>query len=106
MYIKDEVALRDFKKQEDRVLFSNVYDAFTNRGLMTDANGDSEFFELKDLITTQDLTRFIPQTVETIVREAIEPNLFIVDKLFQEINIPRGSRIQIGAIGAMEAGRV
>ena len=106
MYIKDEVALRDFKKQEDRVLFSNVYDAFTNRGLMTDASGDSEFFELKDLITTQDLTRFIPQTVETIVREAIEPNLFIVDKLFQEINIPRGSRIQIGAIGAMEAGRV
>jgi len=106
MYIKDEVALRDFKKQEDRALFSNVYDAFTNRGLMTDAEGDSEFFELKDLITTQDLTRFIPQTVETIVREAIEPNLFIVDKLFQEINIPRGSRIQIGAIGAMEAGRV
>jgi len=106
MYIKDEVALRDFKTQEDRITFSNVYDAFTNRGLMTDAEGTSEFFELKDLITTQDLTRFIPQTVETIVREAIEPNLFIVDKLFQEINIPRGSRIQIGAIGAMEAGRV
>lgn len=106
MYIKDEIALRDFKTQEDRTVFNNVYSAFTNRGLMEDSKGDVEFFELKDLITTQDLTRFIPQTVETIVREAIEPNLFIVDKLFQEINIPRGSRIQIGAIGAMEAGRV
>ena len=106
MYIREEVALRDFKTTEDRVLFNNVYDAFTNRGLMTDAEGTSEFFELRDLITTQDLTRFIPQTVETVVREAIEPNLFIVDKLFQEINIPRGSRVQIGAIGAMEAGRV
>jgi len=106
MYIKDEVALRDFKKQEDRVLFDNVYHAFTNRGLMSDSEGNTEFFELKDLITTQDLTRFIPQTVETVVREALEPNLFIVDKLFQEIQIPRGSRIQIGALGAMEAGRV
>ena len=106
MYIKDEVALRDFKTQEDRVLFSNVYNAFTNRGLMQDEKGETEFFELKDLITTEDLTRFIPQTVETVIREAIEPNLFIVDKLFQTINIPRGSRVQIGAIGAMEAGRV
>jgi len=106
MFIKDEIAIRDFKKQDDRVMFNNVYDAFTNRGLMSDAEGNVDFFELKDLITTQDLTRFIPQTVETVVREAIEPNLFIVDKLFQEIQIPRGSRIQIGAIGAMEAGRV
>jgi hypothetical protein len=106
MYIKDEVALRDFKTNEDRVLFNNVYNAFTNRGLMQDDKGDTEFFELKDLITTEDLTRFIPQTVETVIREAIEPNLFIVDKLFQTINIPRGSRVQIGAIGAMEAGRV
>ena len=106
MYIKDEVALRDFKTNEDRVLFNSVYSAFTNRGLMHDDKGDTEFFELKDLITTEDLTRFIPQTVETVIREAIEPNLFIVDKLFQTINIPRGSRVQIGAIGAMEAGRV
>ena len=106
MYIRDEVSIREFSKQEDRVLFDNVYHAFTNRGTMEDKDGNIEHFELRDLITTQDLTRFIPQTVEVVVREAIEPNLFIVDKLFQEINIPRGSRIQIGAIGAMEAGRV
>ena len=91
MYIREEVALRDFKTQEERTMFSNVYDAFTNRGLMTDAEGKSDFFELRDLITTQDLTRFIPQTVETVVREAIEPNLFIVDKLFQQINIRQAS---------------
>ena len=106
MYIREEVALRDFKTSEERVLLSNVYNAFTNRGLMQDVEGNSEVFELRDLITTQDLTRFIPQTIEIIIREAIEPNLFIIDKLYQEINIPRGSRVQIGAIGAMEAGRV
>lgn len=106
MYIRDEVALRDFKTAEDRVLLNNVYNAFTNRGMMQDSDGNTEMFELRDLITTQDLTRFIPQTIEIVIREAIEPNLFIVDKLFQQINIPRGSRVQIGAIGAMEAGRV
>ena len=106
IYIKDEVALRSFPKAEERNTFYNVYSAFTNRGRMLTADEDVKSFELRDLVTTQDLTRFIPQTVETIVREALEPNLFIVDKLFQQITIERGSRIQIGAIGAMEAGRV
>lgn len=111
IYIRDEVALRSFPKQKDRNTFYHVYDAFTNRGVMPDTSkdaddGDFKAFELRDLITTQDLTRFIPQTVETVVREALEPNLFIVDRLFQQITIERGSRVQIGAIGAMEAGRV
>ena len=106
MFIKDEVAVKNFKTKAERDQFSNVYSAFTNRGLMEDSNGDIEYFQLKDLVTTQDLTRFIPQTVETVVREAIEPNLFIVDKLFQQVNIPRGSKVQIGALGSMEAGRV
>jgi len=120
MYIKDDVAFRayedgvfkDRKDSEGNVVkdidtFYHVYDAFTNRGRLYDKETKSiKTYELKDLITTQDLTRFIPQTVETVVREAIEPNLFIVDRLFQEINIPRGSRVQIGAVGAMEAGRV
>jgi len=106
MYIRDEIAVRSFQKASDRAVFYNVYDAFTNRGIMEDKEGTIKAYELKDLITTQDLTRFIPQTVETVVREAMEPNLFIVDRLFQQVNIPRGSRIQIGAVGAMEAGRV
>jgi len=106
MYIKDEVALDKFKDAKDRTAFSNVYKAFTNRGLMLNDKGEATKFELRDLVATQDLTRFIPQTVEVVIREALEPNLFIVDKLFQQVNIPRGSRIQIGAIGAMEAGKV
>jgi hypothetical protein len=107
LYIKDRVALEKFKLPKDRDIFGNVYDAFTNHGLIMDnETKEPKFMELKDLVTSQDLTRFIPQTVETVIREAIEPNLFIVDRLFQKINIPRGSRIQIGAVGAMEAGRV
>lgn len=106
MYIKDEVALRSFPKADERTLFYNVYNAFSNRGYMSDKEGNVNKYELRDLVTTQDLTRFIPQTVETIVREALEPNLFIVDRLYQQITVERGSRIQIGAIGAMEAGRV
>jgi len=106
IYIRDEVAVRSFPKAEDRSVFFNVYDAMTNRGIMTDKEGAITKFELRDLISTQDLTRFIPQVVETVVREALEPNLFIVDRLFQPITIERGSRVQIGAIGAMEAGRV
>ena len=104
--IKDQVAWENFAKKEDRVKYVNVYDAFTSRGRMIDDKGDVQKFELKDLVTREDLMRFMPQTVETVVREAIEPNLFIVQKLFQQITIEQGSRIQIGALGAMEAGRV
>lgn len=104
--IRDDVAFKNFSDAKDRNTFYNVYSTFTNRGLMVEDDGKATHYELKDLITQQDLTRFIPQTVEVVIREALEPNLFIVDRLFQQVNIPRGSRIQIGAIGAMEAGRV
>ena len=107
MNIKDQVAAENFAKKEDRVKYMNVYDAFTSRGrLLDDKTGDIVKFELKDLVTKEDLMRFMPQTIETVVREAIEPNLFIVDRLFQQITIEQGSRIQIGALGSMEAGRV
>jgi len=106
MTIKDQVAWESFPKKDDRTKYINVYDAFTNRGRLIDDKGDVVKFELKDLVTKEDLIRFMPQTVETVVREAIEPNLFIVQKLFQQITIEQGSRIQIGALGAMEAGRV
>lgn len=106
--IVDQMAIEKFPKKEDRAVFYNIYDAFTNRGIMENPKSAGEFkkYSLMDLVTREDLTRFIPQTVETIVREAIEPNLFIVDRLFQSITIERGTRIQIGAIGAMTAGRV
>jgi len=106
MYIRDEVAIKAFPKAKERNAFYNVYNAFTNRGLMKDDKGDADYFELRDLVTQQGLTRFIPQSIEVVVREALEPNLFIVDRLFQPVHIPRGTRIQIGAVGAMEAARV
>lgn len=105
--IRDQVAYELYAQDADnRNKFYNVYDAFQNRGRILDKDGNINKFELKDLVTREDLIRFVPQTVETVVREAIEPNLFIVDRLFQRITIDRGSRVQIGALGALEAGRV
>lgn len=104
--IKDEVAFEKSYDQEQKIKFTNVYDAFQTRGRIIDKDGKCHKFELKDLVTREDLMRFVPTTVETVVREAIEPNLFIVDRLFQKITIERGTRVQIGALGALEAGRV
>ena len=104
--IKDQVAYETYQDTEVRNKFYNVYDAFQNRGRILDKDGNFHKFEFKDLVTREDLMRFVPQAVETVVREAIEPNLFITDRLFQTITIERGSRVQIGALGALEAGRV
>lgn len=108
MNIRDQVAFDTFDKKADRKDFLDIYDAFTNRGriIKDEKTGDMSSITLKDLVTKEDLMRFIPQTVETVVREAIEPNLFIVQKLCEEVQFEMGSRIQIGALGAMEAGRV
>lgn len=104
--IRDEIAIESYPEKKDRNKYLNVVDAFNNHGFMEDENGNVQRFSLKDLVTTEDLMRFIPQTVETVVREAIEPNLFIVDRLFQKVTFERGTRVQIGALGALEAGRV
>lgn len=106
MNIRDEVAYSAFSEKKDRNMYLNVLDALQNRGFMEDAEGNVTRYELKDLVTAEDLMRFFPTAIETVVREAIEPNLFIVDALFQQIMFERGTRIQIGALGAMEAGRV
>jgi hypothetical protein len=106
MTIRDQIAIDAFDKKEDRNKYLNLYDAFTSRGRMMQDSGDILKFNLKDLVVKEDLMRFMPQVVETVVREAIEPNLFIVQKLFQQITIEQGTRIQIGALGALEAGRV
>jgi len=45
----------------------------------------------------------IPTTVQTIVREALEPALLIVPNMFQTINLTQGRHVQIGAVGAMVA---
>lgn len=106
MNIRDEVAYSAFTEKKDRNMYLNVLDALQNRGFMEGEDGSVSRYELKDLVASEDLMRFFPTAIETVVREAIEPNLFIVDRLFQKIAFERGTRIQIGALGAMEAGRV
>ena len=48
----------------------------------------------------------IPVVVQTVVREALEPNLLIVPNCFQTVNIPQGRMVQIGALGAMVAAEI
>lgn len=92
---------------QDKIVFEQYYQAFTNNGLMTSKDNVTEHVtEIKDLLTSPDATRFIPQVVQTIIREALEPNLMVVNELFQEIRIERGSQVQLGALGAMTAGEI
>lgn len=87
--------------------FSDVYMMFTNNGYIEDSDAvggySEDRFIINDLLLQTDLTRFIPVVVQTIVREALEPNLLIVPNCFQTINIPQGRMVQIGAVGAMVA---
>jgi len=91
-----------FKDEKERKAFENVYSAFTNNGKIDDG-GEMSF---SDLVSSPDVARFIPQVVEFVVREALEPNLVIVPNLFEEVRLERGTRIQIGAIGALHASEV
>lgn len=88
---------------DDLKAIGRLYDAFTHNGLVFhEASDRFEKLELKDALTTDDLTRFIPTVVTTIVREALEPATIVVNELFQPITLTRGRQVQIGSIGAME----
>ncbi|MBD3418431.1 hypothetical protein GF412_05640 [Candidatus Micrarchaeota archaeon] len=87
--------------------FNEYYSAFTNNGVVTRLTDNKEAtLEIRDLLTSRDATRFIPQVVQTIIREALEPNLMIVPNLFQEVRMERGQQIQLGALGAMQASEI
>lgn len=88
---------------EDLGSIRRLYDAFTNSGVVfDDEKGTFEKIELKDVLTSNDVTRFIPTVVTTIVREALEPAAVVVGQLFQEVQLDRGRQVQIGSLGAME----
>jgi hypothetical protein len=95
-----------FETKDDRAAFDKVYTAFTNQGYVEHEDGSSDVLEVNDLVATPDVARFIPQVVETVVREALEPQLLIIPNLFEQVSIERGSRVQIGAIGALSAAEV
>ncbi len=90
--------------EHEALVSSAVRQLFTNHGEL----GLSKF-DLMDIVTTTDLTRFIGDTITYIVREALEPNLMVVNNLFQEVRLEgntNGLQIAIGSIGAAEAGIV
>jgi len=91
----------NFKDEKELKAFNRVYTAFTNNGHLQD-----ETLSFSDLVMSPDVARFIPQVVENVVREALEPNLVIVPNLFEEVRLERGTRIQIGAVGALAASEV
>lgn len=95
--------MKQFKDEKEKKAYSRVYDAFTNNG---EIQGEDSVVTVSDLVTSPDVARFIPQVVEQVIREALEPNLIIVPNLFQEVRLERGSRVQIGAIGALTASEV
>ena len=86
---------------------ADVYSCFTNNGYVEDSTTITGLSEdsmaIKDLMVLPDITRFIAVTVQTLVREALEPNLLIVPNCFQTLNLPQGRVVQIGAVGAMTA---
>jgi len=87
--------------------YDTVYSAFTNAGYVRDNESitgwSHDAFNIKDLVTTPDLVRFIPTVIQTVVREALEPALLIIPNCFQTLNIPKGRIVQIGSVGAMIA---
>jgi len=108
-----------------------VYDAMTNNGIVGlpgvdkvvaefgfkdlfnldtilagDKDKDGEF-DAKDMINSNDLTRMIGTSITKIVQEAIEPELMVLDNLFQEVRYDGpGRQIEIGSVGAFHAGEV
>lgn len=94
------VGLPDDDKHLVQLEFSDLFH-------MKEAASQIEDKDLRDTVTSFDLTRFIPTTVSRIVREAIEPELLIVPNLFQEIRYEGASRqVEIGALGAFHAAEV
>lgn len=85
---------------EDAIV-SMIQDVFTNNGRL-----GRDQFQIDNALDTSALARFIPNVITNIVHEAIEPALLITPRLFEEIRVNRGFSINLGAIGAMEAGIV
>lgn len=89
-------------------------DLIANEGISkyTDREYDwYDVFQAKDrklldsaAITSTSLMKFYPQSVEILLRSEIEPQLWIVDRLFDTMRAPApGDQVKIGAIGALEA---
>lgn len=65
-----------------------------------------ENITIKDVLSTPDVVRFIPKVIQVVLQEAIEPDALITQNCFYEIELKEITQIQIGAVGAMEIGKV
>jgi len=83
----------------DDLLRRAVYRAFTNNGMIT----PSHRLEIPNALSQSDLTRFIPETIVTIIREALEPETYITDMVFQKLAVTHGVQVNLGSIGAIAA---
>jgi hypothetical protein len=90
------------ENNEHMRLQNAVYRIFTTNGYLYPKTSDRGRVEMKDVFTP-DATRFIQETVTTIIKEALEPQLLIVPNLFQTINLALGRSVEIGAVGALIA---
>lgn len=90
----------------DREKFNRVYNVFTNDGRVSDDDDMDKRLTINDVITTEDIAPFVPKVVRRIIVEALEPALLIVKNLFTRLNLPTGQMIEIGAVGAITAGKV
>jgi len=64
---------------------------------------DGERLELKDVIATPNSTPLLRKVIETVVRDAVEPNL-VISQLFTTLRFQHGSQIiQFPTIGALYA---
>lgn len=87
---------------EQQKTFGQILQAFGNHGIC-ERDGQIGRIQIQDLLSVPDATRFIPAVVQTVVREALEPNLLVVPSVFQEVQLGAGRMIQIGAVGAIHA---
>jgi hypothetical protein len=83
----------------DSVLREAAYRVFTNNGILT----PNHRFTIENALSQSDLARFIPETIVTVIREAIEPETSISDLVFQSLKINQGLSINIGTVGSISA---
>lgn len=89
---------------EDRAeRFHRVHRIMTNGGQI---DSFSNPLTIQDVITNEDIAPFVPKVIRKIIIDAVEPQLLIVKNLFAEVSIPDGQMIEIGAISAINAGKV
>lgn len=98
------ITIKDLRDDEKRKL---CYNAFTRNGDIGKFEKDDQILkgtiEIDDVLSSGDLTRFIPETINTVIQESLEPNLLVTKNLFQKVRIDKGVTIRLGAIGAMTA---